>query len=296
MSERSWEETVIPLGAGEFAYGRYWGLLESQPRSAVEVPLIILVHGLGEHSGRYETIAKAFQTLGFQVLAYDHRGHGRSPGQRGALAFKDSLTRDLNVVVQYAMEKYPCKSIGLFGHSMGGLVVTRYLANALVDSEDSKADAIQFCVLSSPALGLHLSSFQKILLKSLGNWFPKFTVHNGLKAKWLSSNSDVVEGYVKDPLVHSKVTGELVQFMLESLDVVRNVAPKWHIPTFLVYASEDRCVDPSGSKIFAEKVPATWMTSYRLETKAHEVFTEESKVVNSVAFGLLTEWLKQLGY
>ena len=240
--------------------------------------------------------------LGVNVLAYDHRGHGRSPGKRGSLTSRNDLVSDLSSVVRFAKATFPESTVGLFGHSLGGLIAARYAAIQIRSKIDAcslpsadlpfdvnASNAIDFCAFTSPAFALNLNPLQRFLLQSLGTYFPKVTVGNGLKPQWLSSASNVVEQYQKDPLVHRKVSGELVQFMLESIAWVQETAPHWSLPTLLLYATGDRCVDPSGAQRFAALAPKEYVESHAIETTSHEVLSDPSRI----AIDSLLDWLQR---
>lgn len=257
--------------------------------------VVVLVHGLGEHSGRYSDVAKRLANLGMYVVGYDHRGHGRSPGKRGGLSNPNDLIDDLREVVKYVRFTIPNSSVCLLGHSLGGLVVARYVDRQIreglspldVSMENAAA---QMCILSSPALGLHLNALQRVLLGTLGTFLPKVTVSNGLKPKWLSTDPTVVEQYVRDPLVHGRVSGELVRFMLESIKSVQAISSRWEVPTLLVYAAHDRCVNSAGAASFAKHAPSLLLESHCQETDAHETLTE----IDGEALRLVMQWLDKM--
>lgn len=257
--------------------------------------VVTLVHGLGEHAGRYAHVARHLNQQGWAVVGYDHRGHGRTAGPRGGLRADDDLLHDLAAVVDATRQAYPGLPLMVLGHSMGGLVTARFVA-ALAEPEETTAlwrRAVDLCVLSSPALDLGMSGVQKALLGSVGRLTPDVAVGNGLKPEWVCSDASVVKDYVDDPLVHDRITGRLTRFMVEAVDVVQARAAHWRVPTLLMYAGADRCVRPAGSALFGgSAAPTGRVHTVPLADMAHEIFNEPDK---ARALGELQSWLIQHG-
>jgi alpha-beta hydrolase superfamily lysophospholipase len=240
--------------------------------------LVCLVHGLGEHCGRYKGLIKHLNQWGWSVVGCDHRGHGRSPGPRGGLQRDDDLLHDLAAVIDTARTVYPQERLLMLGHSLGGLVAARFvaaLANPL--EEVPWRRQVDLCVLSSPALDLGLSGFQRALLNTVGKLTPDVAVGNGLKPEWVCSDASVVKDYVDDPLVHDRVTGRLTRFMLAGAQTIMARAPQWRVPTLLQYAGADRCVRPEGSARFAAALPAGLSMQCHYEHMSHEIYLEPDR-------------------
>ena len=240
---------------------------------------VLIVHGLGEHIGRYEHVAAQLNAWGWNVVGYDQRGHGASEGARGALAQPDDLLRDLALVIDAVRAQNPGPLV-LLGHSMGGLVVARFVAERL--------RAVDALVLSSPALDLGMNAFQKLLLAVLGPLAPNLAVNNGLKPAWISRDPAVVQAYEADPLVHDRVTPRLVRFMREGGEFVRARAAQWSVPTLLLYAGSDRCVAPAGSRALAAAAPKSALTAREFAPLFHEIFNEPEQ---REVFAALGDWL-----
>ena len=135
---------------------------------------VVLVHGLGEHAGRYERVARRLNEWGFAVRGYDHYGHGDSGGPRGGLPSEARLVDDLADVVQSTRQRMaPGLPLVVLGHSLGGLVAASLAASGQA--------AIDGLILSSPAFGTRLSSLQKLLLAVVPRLAPKLTLANGLE-------------------------------------------------------------------------------------------------------------------
>src|SRR5664279_949153 len=123
---------------------------------------IVIVHGLGEHSGRYAHVATSLNTRGWGVVGYAHRGHGRSPGAHGRLAARDDLLADLASVVDIVRAEAGGPLV-LLGHSLGGLVVARFVAGGLETPRPPWQRDVDALVLSSPALDVGMNAGQRAL-------------------------------------------------------------------------------------------------------------------------------------
>ncbi len=240
---------------------------------------VLIVHGLGEHAARHAALATRLNDWGWNAIGYDQRGHGASEGARGALAQPDGFLRDLATAIDAVRATYPGPLV-LLGHSMGGLIAARFVAERI-----RSVDAL---VLSSPALDLGMNGFQRALLAVLGPIAPNLAVGNGLKPAWISRDPAVVRAYIDDPLVHDRVTPKLVRFMLDAGAFVQARASQWSVPTLLLYAGSDRCVAPAGSVAFAAAVPRSVLTAHAFAPLAHEIFNEPER---DEVFAVLAAWL-----
>lgn len=252
--------------------------------------LVLLVHGLGEHIGRYAALAAWLNHAGWDVAGYDQRGHGASGGARGAIALPDSLLDDLSVVID-ALRQETQRPLVLLGHSLGGLIAARFVAEALAVQRAAWWRPLDALVLSSPALDPGMNRMQRGLLSVLGPLAPQLAVGNGLKPAWISRDPAVVRAYVDDPLVHDRVTPLLVRFIVDAGQVVRARAPRWALPTLLMWAGADRCVAPRGSAAFAAAAPRACLTHTCYPQMAHEIFNEPER---EQPLSELTRWLGAL--
>jgi alpha-beta hydrolase superfamily lysophospholipase len=248
---------------------------------------VLIVHGLGEHAGRYEHVAAHLVRSGRHVVGYDHRGHGASDGPRGRLHHPDDLLRDLALVIDAVRVARPGPLV-LLGHSMGGAVAARMVAAGLAPKPPKWHRPVDGLVLSSPALDIGLAGAQKLMLALLGRIAPNFAVGNGLEPEWVSRDPAVVAAYIDDPLVHDRVSAKLVRFMAEAGAFVREHAAAWRVPTLLMYAGADRCVVPAGSAAFAAAAPAALVTAQAFPPLFHELFNEPEQ---GDVFAVLAGWL-----
>lgn len=245
--------------------------------------VILIVHGLGEHAWRYDPLAQRLNEWGFAVRAYDQRGHGESGGERGVLPRDDQLLFDLAEVVddtrRHIAEPWSCPLI-LLGHSMGGLV-----ASTFVQRNMAPVDAL---VLSSPALDAGISSLMKRVIGLLHRLAPNLALPNGLDARRISHSEAVVQAYQKDKLVHDRISARLASFIDTNGPRVVASAPRWHVPTLLMYAGADHLVRPQGSQAFAAVAPREKVSVRCFEDLYHEIFNEADP---SAVYATLRQWL-----
>ncbi len=270
----NWQLSSLSGQAGELAV---YDVSDSDTTQAT----VLIVHGLGEHAGRYTHVADALLQAGFGVRAYDHQGHGRSAGRRGTLHTPDGLLQDLCTVIDDTRRRLPHRPLVLLGHSMGGLVVARAVAQQL-----RPVDAL---VMSSPALGIHANPLQKLLLSLLPDLLPHLTIGNGLDPQWVARDAAVVQAYRSDPLVHDRISPRLGAWIWREGPKTLAVADRWPLPTLLLYAGTDRLVDPAASDAFAQRAPADRVQAQRYAAMYHEVFNdpEHAQVLTT-----LTQWLQ----
>ena len=214
--------------------------------------MVIIVHGLGEHAGRYDHVARQLNSWGFAVRGYDQCGHGESGGLPGSLPTDTRLLDDLADIVDSTRSRMDkATPLIVLGHSMGGLVAARFASLGAY----ARWTAL---VLSSPALDPGLSGFQKLLVAVLPNLVPNLRVGNGLDASFISHDPKVVAAYRADRLVHDRISARLARFIATAGPATVALAAQWKIPTLLMYAGDDRLVKPQGSRDFAAAAPQTW--------------------------------------
>jgi len=269
--------TLMPPGGDEALALHDWPLPADTPARGT----VLLVHGLGEHAGRYVQVAARLNEWGFSVRGYDQYGHGESSGVRGSLSSEGRLLEDLATVIDDTRSRLDDRQpLILLGHSMGGLVAARLVSLRL--------RRVEGLVLSSPALDAGLSLGQKALLATLYRLAPDARVGNGLDTRYLSHDSAVIRAYEADPLVHDRVSARLAHFIATAGPQVLARAPRWKVPTLLLYAGQDRIVSPQGSVDFARAAPAEFVTTQAFPMHFHELFNELER--DSV-FQALHDWL-----
>ncbi|MGP1679207.1 MAG: lysophospholipase [Burkholderiales bacterium] len=243
---------------------------------------IVLMHGLGEHCGRYAHVARFFNDCGYSVRTYDHRGHGRSGGARGDVPDVETLVQDAKITLDDFARNLAAPPL-LLGHSMGGTFAAYYATRAL--------SPLGGLILSSPALRIRLTGAQKLLLQVLGAVAPGFGIPNGLKSRYLSHRQEVVDAYDSDPLVHPKISTRLLRAMLEAIEFAQSHASALNVKTLLVVAGDDHLVDAGGSEAFFEKLAPGVGAMHSYPSYYHELFNE---VEAGRVFDDIRAWLGEL--
>ena len=276
MSADSTLSTFVALD-GENIAVQDWPL---EPGTAAR-GMVMIVHGLGEHAGRYDAVARRLNEWGFAVRGYDQYGHGESGGPRGGLPSDTRLLDDLADLVDStrARTAAPMPLI-LLGHSMGGLVAARSVALAM--------RPVDGLVLSSPALDPGLTVWQKLMLAVLPRIAPNLRVGNGLDPALISHDPAVVAAYRADKSVHDRISGRLARFIATGGPATVAQAANWRVPTLLMYAGADQLVNPAGSQAFAAAAPKPVVSSRCFAKLYHEIFNERKR---EPVFAELKKWL-----
>lgn len=268
---------LLRMADGQALFVRDWPSSRTQDA-------VLIVHGLGEHSGRYQRLAQWFNTRGYAVRSYDQRGHGQTPGRRGALAHADDLLEDLATVYNDYAAALP-KAPLLLGHSMGGLVAARAVLDGRVQPPAM--------VLSSPALRTWEPAWRQKLAALLAKLAPNLPMPNGLPFDKLSHDPQVEPAYRNDPLRHGWITPRLADFIFRAGDASVADASRLDVPTLLLVAGADKLVNPAGSRDFSS---AGWaggkLTTRYFDSLYHELFNE-AEPARSQVLKQLGDWLQK---
>ena len=235
---------------------------------------LILVHGFGEHGGRYEEMASWFAGRGFAVYAHDQQGHGRSRGKRGHVDRFDEFLDDAECLISVVAQAHPGLPRVLVGHSMGGLIVTAMACERPVDVIGVAA--------SGPALSLSpdLSRLKLALAGLLSRVAPRMAMSAGLDAQGLSSRPEVVAEYLQDPLVHGQVTAAMGAGMSDTIQRMERAAGNLQVPLLLLHGESDPLCLVEGSRMFHANSELNEGRSAELLTYPgllHEIFNESGR-------------------
>ncbi len=244
---------------------------------------VLLVHGLAEHSGRYQHVAELLCGLGLRVRGYDQRGHGASGGARMVAEHPDAYLDDLAEIHDAAVRAWGELPI-LVGHSMGGLVAARFAT--------ARIRPVRALVLSSPALALRLSPAMLALHRVLLTLAPRLRVPNPIDARMLSHDPQVVARYRADALVQTTITAGVLESFIHGMAQAQAEAARLQAPMLMLVGGADRIVDPAGSRTFFEHAPADLREQAWFEHGYHEIFNE-AEPLRSEVFAALTQWLRR---
>lgn len=253
-----------------------------QPQSANPKGVINLIHGLGEHSGRYDTWARLFVESGYIVRSFDLRGHGRSGGKRGYSSGLYKLLRDLDQFVITGRELYGGIPVINYGHSMGANLVLNHTIQDM-----TTADAL---IVTSPwlELGNPPSPFKILSASVLAGLLPGLTVRNGLRAEDLSHDLRIVHLYKNDPLVHNRIGLKLFSQLYESGIRASMSIYKINVPMLVMHGESDQITSCKASRNFVRN--ASSKTTYReFEGGYHELHND---LDNELVFDTIKSWLE----
>ncbi|MFH2039267.1 MAG: lysophospholipase [Chloroflexota bacterium] len=233
--------------------------------------VLLVVHGLGEHSGRYMNVVNHFVPLGYAVYGLDHIGHGRSDGAREIIARFDDFTDTLTIYFKMVKDWHKDKPVFLLGHSLGGAIVSYFLLDHQSDFKGA--------VISAPAVkvGDSITAFTITMSKVLSKLAPKMGVL-ALDATLISKDPEVVQAYVNDPLVfHDKTPARMGAEMLSAMQRISAEAGKISLPFIVVQGGEDKLVDPAGAQMLYDLADSTDKTLKIYPGLYHEVFNEPER-------------------
>jgi len=243
----------------------------------------VIVHGLGEHGGRYQHLAAWFTPLGATVYAMDHRGHGRSGGQRGHAPSLKALLDDVDLVVQRARGESGGPLV-MIGHSFGGLMGLAYALDS-----PGKLDK---AVFSAPALvpKVKVPAWKQALASVLPRIAPKTSFANEIDPTVLSHDPAIARAYTSDTLVHNQITAGLYASIIARGETFIARAPELQVPFLLLHGRDDQIVDPIGSQRFFAAATAPGRAFILYPGLYHEIFNE---VEQEKVFQDIESWLRQ---
>lgn len=223
--------------------------------------VVALVHGLGEHCGRYAHVAAHLNQAGYAVLAFDQRGHGKSAGKRGYIPSYDALMDDVALLLSQAAARFPGKALYLYGHSLGGSMVINYALR--------RQPKLAGVIATSPGLRTAFAPppLKLLLGKAAYSIYPGLILPNGLEVAAISRDPAVVAAYHSDPLGHDRLSARLGIDLLASGEWALANAERLNLPLLLLHGEADRLTSSAASAEFASKAGArctfkTWPGGY----------------------------------
>lgn len=250
------------------------------PAAGAKVTFAV-VHGLGEHAGRYAHFAEGMAKHGMGTCAMDLRGHGKSPGQRGHVDAWSQWTDDVAAFVRH-VESVAASEVVPVGHSFGGAtMLSTVLAGKLPRSK-------RF-IVSSPALKVKAAvpAWKLTLGNVASKVLPKLALDNEVDPGSISRIPEVVEAYRTDPLVHSKISSRLYTEWRAAAEHILEHAGEIKVPFLILAGTADRLIDPEGSRELHRKAPGVSELKL-LEGRYHEPFNDKD---SDEVFALIADWL-----
>ena len=245
---------------------------------------VVLVHGFGEHSGRYlDSVLPALVEAGFAVVFYDNFGHGRSGGKRGHCPSYEALLELLDVIIDLAKSQFVNQPLFLYGHSMGGNLVLNYALR--------KKANIRGIIASSPylRLGFQPPKWKMVLGKVMLKFWPSITLPAGLDPNGISRIPEEVARYKTDPLVHDKVSPMYSFPIMDAGEWVIANAAALKINTLLLHGAKDPIIDYKGTEEFHKNSPGR--TTLRLfDGGYHELHHD---LCHKQVLEAIQSWLRQ---
>lgn len=270
------EEGTLPTSDGTKLYWQVWRP-PGPPRA-----VLLLVHGLKDHSQRYAATAADLTVRGITVVAFDLRGHGQSEGRRAWVRRFDEYLDDLSRVLQKVQQEYPSTPLFLFGHSMGGTIVSRYVSE--------RRPSINGFVVSAPALqpGASVSKVAIGFTKFLSAIAPGVAVFRTANADF-SRDPAVVAAMDQDPLIFQKpAPARTAAELLHAMDVVRSNRARIVTPVLALHGTADRLTNPAGTQALVDGAASTDKTLRLYPGLYHDLFHEPEQ---ATVLADLNAWL-----
>lgn len=256
-------------------YFRHW---------AIDAPkgVVVLVHGLGEHCQRYEHLATHLNEAGYALSSMDLPCHGQSDGIRGHVDSFDDYDSAVLMLHEHTKMRYPNTPLFLLGHSMGGLIATKFL---LAHQDKFAGAMLSGAAIQSPQ---EPPAWQVIIIKTIAKFFPKTPVL-ALDASAVSRDPAVVEKYMNDPLVsHAKLSAQFLVSMTDAMDFCKDEAKFINLPLKIMHGSADVMTSPIGSQLLHDTVGSKDKTITLYDGLYHEIFNEPE---NEQIFSEIVDWM-----
>jgi len=268
------QEGTLTTSDGLTLYTQSW-------RAAQPNAILVLVHGISEHSTRYRHVGEYLAERGYTVHTMDLRGHGRSPGKRILVRSIDEHSQDVGALLKWARQQAAGQPLFLLGHSMGGLIVAYHTL--------SQSPELRGVILSGPALKLDGASPILVAVGHLlAKVYPTLPMAT-LDTDGISRDPAIAKANKADPLIyHEGVPAATALAMVKAVEQVQKQAAAFHWPLLILQGTADRLVNPEGSKLFYTHAGSTDKTLRLYEGLYHEVLNEPEK---EQILAELVEWL-----
>jgi alpha-beta hydrolase superfamily lysophospholipase len=246
--------------------------------------VVVLIHGMGEHFGRYKHVAEFFAGIGYATVGMDLRGHGKSGGKRGHTPSYNHLMDDIGLLFKKAAELFSGLPVLLYGHSMGGNLAANYALR--------RNPPLKGLILSAPyfKLAFEPPKWKVAMAKALAGIFPSFTLSTGLDVTALSRDQAVIDAHKNDPLIHDRISSAFFFSVHQAGLYPIEHAKDLRVKTLAMHGTADRITSVEGTKAFAANNPQ--MIELKLwEGFYHELHNEKEK---QRVFDYMADWINKL--
>jgi hypothetical protein len=242
---------------------------------------LMLIHGAGEHIGRYDHWAKLFNDQQINVYGVDHYGHGNSPGARGHLQNYELYLNEIKALKKMLDEQTDKLPLLLYGHSLGGNIVLHWIIEHV--------KSVDYVIVSAPWIKLKLvpPPWKISLMRWLSGILPALSQSNELDPNWLSRDKLIVERYINDPLVHNKITLSAANILFQRAEILDHYNKHISDKILIIHGLDDEITDASESKAFALR---TGIDYYGVEGLYHELHNEPEQIE---IFNYICNWLNK---
>lgn len=233
--------------------------------------VVVICHGLADHSGRFTHVAQFFAQRGYAVYAYDHRGQGKSGGARGHVDRWTQYYDDLWLVIRTAKGRHSGLKLFIIGHSMGGLIALGYAAR--------RPKTVSGVIVSSPCLDLRMKLPPvKKAFGVMASWIaPRLAIDTGIPAEHLSHDPAVVAAYRSDKIRYPKITTKFFVEFDSAMRIVREAAGSFAVPCLFMPGGADQVCSAQATVDFYDNDPHPDKKLVRWEGLYHEIFNEPEK-------------------
>jgi alpha-beta hydrolase superfamily lysophospholipase len=249
--------------------------------------ILVMVHGLGSHSGLWRNAVRCLVPQGYGVYAMDMRGHGRSPGLRGHIQHWQDFREDLAAFLQHIQTIEHAKQYYLWGHSLGATVCLDYVLH----QPAHPSTPLQGLILSAPALGkVGVGQWKLMLGQLLSVIWPSFRLKLGIDHYASSRIPAVVKAHMSDPLRHEYGSARLATEFAQAVHWTQAHLHELNVPLLLLHGGADLITNPETSRNLFNKIQVTDKTYREYPHSYHDLYEDLNDME---VIGDISDWLSQ---
>ncbi len=273
--------------SGRTIYSQSWhpDSDRNSDRSTNAKNILVLIPGLGDHSGRYSAWAERFVAQGVAVYSLDTHGHGQTSGRRGHTESFQLIYDDIKHLLAAARKDYPQARMHLYGHSMGAALSLGYVTLRGADLAEIKLTSL-ICTGTIVRPGFEPAPWKIMLATHLDSLVPGLALGNELDPNWISSNASIVSAYKQDPLVHDRITVRWYNEWMRTIAAVKAHVGPLLVPVFMLHGAADKAASPAAARDLAVGLTAKFQM---FEGAYHELHFEACQ---GEVFSSVLSWIK----